>query len=185
MTGSDVIRRAARTQVESNHARSARPADEQVAATLGEDPDEPSDRSVEVRFIGTGGPFADGARLQSATLITAAGTRVLVDCGATTLVGLHRDGIDTASIDVIVLTHLHGDHFGALPFLLADVIFAPSERAQRRARPTVGDRWPKPHRGADPRRHARAWLSLRAAALGGQRPGVPSQVRDLFRGDQL
>jgi ribonuclease BN (tRNA processing enzyme) len=49
--------------------------------------------------------------------------RLLVDCGATSLVAMHQAGVDPLSIDAIALTHLHGDHFGALPFLVIDAQF--------------------------------------------------------------
>jgi ribonuclease BN (tRNA processing enzyme) len=39
------------------------------------------------------------------------------------MVALRRAGIDLLTIDAIALTHLHGDHFGALPFLILDAQF--------------------------------------------------------------
>src|SRR5207237_4751797 len=36
---------------------------------------------------------------------------------------LKASGLDPNGIDAIVLSHLHGDHFGALPFLLLDAQF--------------------------------------------------------------
>jgi ribonuclease BN (tRNA processing enzyme) len=44
----------------------------------------------------------------------------LVDCGATSLVAMKRAGIDPASIGWVLVSHLHGDHFGGLPFLILD-----------------------------------------------------------------
>ena len=73
-----------------------------------------------VRFIGSGDAFGSGGRLQTCILLEDEGWRCLVDCGATSLVGLKAAGIDLPSIDAIVITHLHGDHFAGLPFLLLD-----------------------------------------------------------------
>lgn len=76
--------------------------------------------SVRVRFLGSGDAFASGGRLQSTFLVEAEGRSLLVDCGATGLVALARGGVSTAEIDAIAVTHLHGDHFGGLPFVLLD-----------------------------------------------------------------
>lgn len=54
--------------------------------------------------------------------VAAAGS-CLVDCGATSLVGLRVRGIDPRRVDAVILSHLHGDHFGGLPFLLLDAQF--------------------------------------------------------------
>jgi ribonuclease BN (tRNA processing enzyme) len=39
------------------------------------------------------------------------------------LVALKAHGLDPNRVDGIVISHLHGDHFGALPFLLLDAQF--------------------------------------------------------------
>ena len=53
-------------------------------------------------------------------LLEDGGWCCLVDCGTTSLIGLKAAGIDPASIDAIAISHLHGDHFAELPFLLLD-----------------------------------------------------------------
>ncbi len=73
-----------------------------------------------VRFLGTGDPFATGGRLQSCIVLEGDGARWLLDCGATTLVALQRFGIAPASIDGVLISHLHGDHAGGLPALLLE-----------------------------------------------------------------
>ena len=45
---------------------------------------------------------------------------MLLDCGATTLTALRAQRIDPNLIRTVLLTHLHGDHFGGLPFLILD-----------------------------------------------------------------
>ena len=76
--------------------------------------------SVQVRFLGSGDAFGSGGRLQSCILVSHPGGRFLVDCGATAMVSLRRFGVDPNSIDSVFLTHLHGDHFGGLPFFILD-----------------------------------------------------------------
>jgi ribonuclease BN (tRNA processing enzyme) len=57
---------------------------------------------------------------------------VLVDCGATSLVALGKARVDPLSVDAVALSHLHGDHFGGLPFLLLEAQFV-----SRRKRPLL------------------------------------------------
>lgn len=45
---------------------------------------------------------------------------MLIDCGATVLAGLKRQRIDPASIGWVALSHLHGDHFGGIPWLIIE-----------------------------------------------------------------
>ncbi len=49
---------------------------------------------------------------------------LLVDCGATSLVALRQQGLDPAEVDGVVVSHLHGDHFGGIPFLILHCQFA-------------------------------------------------------------
>jgi ribonuclease BN (tRNA processing enzyme) len=76
-----------------------------------------------VQFLGSGDAFGSGGRLQTCILVQDDQWRCLLDCGATSLIGLKQAGIDPATIDAIVISHLHGDHFGGLPFLLLDAQF--------------------------------------------------------------
>jgi ribonuclease BN (tRNA processing enzyme) len=87
---------------------------------------------VTVRFLGCGDAFGSGGRFQTCMLLHAAGGHVLLDCGASALIAMKRFGIDPSSIDAILVTHLHGDHFGGLPFYLLDAQFV-----ARRTRPLV------------------------------------------------
>jgi ribonuclease BN (tRNA processing enzyme) len=74
--------------------------------------------AVKVQILGCGDAFSSGGRLQSCYWLEWTGGRLLTDCGATALVGIRRAGLDPAALDGIVLTHLHGDHFAGVPFLL-------------------------------------------------------------------
>jgi ribonuclease BN (tRNA processing enzyme) len=84
--------------------------------------------NAEVRFLGTGDAFGAAGRNQAAYLVRAGETVFLLDCGATTLASLKLQDIDSATIDTIFLSHLHGDHFAGLPFLFLQYLFETPRR---------------------------------------------------------
>lgn len=67
-----------------------------------------------------GDAFGSGGRLQTCIRLQAEGYTALVDCGATSLTGMKAQGLDPGEVDAVVISHLHGDHFGGLPFLILD-----------------------------------------------------------------
>ena len=73
---------------------------------------------VSVRVLGCGDAFGSGGRFQTCFMVSAADGCCLVDCGATAMVAMRRFGVDPNSIDTVFISHLHGDHFAGLPFLL-------------------------------------------------------------------
>lgn len=54
----------------------------------------------------------------SAAILRCAGRSILFDCGEGTQVALRREKISPIKIDLIALTHYHGDHIFGLPGLL-------------------------------------------------------------------
>jgi ribonuclease BN (tRNA processing enzyme) len=86
---------------------------------------------VRLAFVGSGDAFGSGGRFQACLMLSGAGEPLLIDCGASSLVALKRAGIDPGEIGAVALSHLHGDHFGGLPFLILDGQF------RRRTRPLV------------------------------------------------
>ena len=68
-----------------------------------------------VTFLGTSASVPTRARGTAATLIARGGERWLVDCGEGTQRQLLRSGLGLVDVDVILLTHLHGDHVLGLP----------------------------------------------------------------------
>ena len=87
---------------------------------------------ITVTFLGTGDAFGSGGRLQACIMVEGARDRFLVDCGASCLIGMRRLGIDPNGIGTILVSHLHGDHFGGLPFFILDGQFV-----NKRTRPLV------------------------------------------------
>jgi ribonuclease BN (tRNA processing enzyme) len=85
---------------------------------------EPREDVVRVHFVGSGDAFGSGGRFQTCIRVTSGGRAVLVDCGATSLAALRAQGVDPQAVDAVAITHLHGDHFGGLPFLILDGQFA-------------------------------------------------------------
>jgi ribonuclease BN (tRNA processing enzyme) len=80
---------------------------------------------VTVTFAGSGDAFGSGARFQACMHLRPDGAQpVLLDCGATSLTALRRCGLDPGEVAAVVVSHLHGDHFGGLPFLVLDGQFS-------------------------------------------------------------
>jgi ribonuclease BN (tRNA processing enzyme) len=74
-----------------------------------------------VTFAGSGDAFGSGGRLQSCIHVRPPGLDpVLLDCGATSLVALRRQGLDPGAIAAVFVSHRHVDHFGGLPALILD-----------------------------------------------------------------
>jgi ribonuclease BN (tRNA processing enzyme) len=86
----------------------------------------PEDPVITVTFAGSGDAFGSGGRYQACIHLRGSAVRgaVLLDCGATSLSALKRLGLDPGEITAVFVSHLHGDHFGGLPFLLLDGQFS-------------------------------------------------------------
>jgi ribonuclease BN (tRNA processing enzyme) len=79
--------------------------------------------TVSLKLLGTGDAFHTGGRLHAAFSLRCDGYHALIDCGVTTLAFMRHLEVDVANIDAVVLSHLHGDHFGGVPFLLMDACY--------------------------------------------------------------
>lgn len=75
---------------------------------------------VRLQFLGSGDAFGSGGRLQTCLRLVGAEDDLLIDCGTSTLIAMKRAGLDPGEVGWVVLSHLHGDHFGGLPFLILD-----------------------------------------------------------------
>jgi ribonuclease BN (tRNA processing enzyme) len=85
---------------------------------------------MRLTIVGCGDAFGSGGRFNTCFWLETAKATLLVDCGASAPVALKARGLDFGRVDGIILSHLHGDHFGALPFLLLD-----AQLVMRRERP--------------------------------------------------
>jgi ribonuclease BN (tRNA processing enzyme) len=92
---------------------------------------------MRITVLGAGDAFCNGGRRQSGYLVEADKTSFLLDCGTTTLLGLKALKIPADNIDFVAISHLHGDHFGGLPFLFLEYLYErPRDRPLRIVGPT-------------------------------------------------
>jgi len=90
---------------------------------------------VRVTVLGSGDAFGSGGRFHSAHLVEAPGATFLLDCGPSVLQALKRFGKDPGRLDFVLISHLHGDHFGGVPFLFMQYRY---EQARSRPLTVVG-----------------------------------------------
>ena len=89
-------------------------------------------KKVMIKFLGCGDAFGSGGRFQTCIFIESDDTGFLLDCGASALISMKQFGVSLLDIDRILVTHLHGDHFGGIPFFILD-----SQLISRRTEPLL------------------------------------------------
>ena len=87
---------------------------------------------MRLTIIGCGDAFGAGGQLQTSFHVRCRTSTFLIDCGVTTLIGMRRLGLATNDIDMVCVSHLHGDHFGGLSWLLIE-----AQYASKRERPLI------------------------------------------------
>jgi ribonuclease BN (tRNA processing enzyme) len=87
---------------------------------------------VSVKFLGSGDAFGSGGRFQTCIFVDSSEIGFLLDCGASSLIAMRRFGVSPSDVDAILITHLHGDHFGGIPFFILD-----SQMISRRNNPLL------------------------------------------------
>lgn len=76
---------------------------------------------MRLQFLGSGDAFGSGGRFNTCFhLERQACGNILIDCGASSMVAIRKWGVDPNGISTVLVSHLHGDHFGGLPFFLLD-----------------------------------------------------------------
>lgn len=87
---------------------------------------------IQVTFLGSGDAFGAGGRLQPCIHVRHAAGQFLIDCGATAMVSMRRYDVAPNAVDFVLISHLHGDHFGGIPYLILD-----GQLVSKRTKPLV------------------------------------------------
>ncbi|HOJ14799.1 MAG TPA: MBL fold metallo-hydrolase [Deltaproteobacteria bacterium] len=82
-----------------------------------------------VTFLGSGDAFGSGGRLPSAVHVGDGERGFLVDCGPAVLPAMRRSGVEPSTVELILISHLHGDHLGGVPFFLLEEQLASARQA--------------------------------------------------------
>ena len=71
-----------------------------------------------VKVIGNGNAFGENQKYHTCFYCKTEQTNFLLDCGATAIHNLQNNDVNFNEIDLIILSHFHGDHYGGVPFFL-------------------------------------------------------------------
>jgi ribonuclease BN (tRNA processing enzyme) len=94
-------------------------------------------KGLELTILGAGDAFGSRGRFQSAYIIESPDCHILMEVGPASLSAMKRMDFKPADIDVVLISHLHGDHFGGMPFLLLEYLY---ESPRRRPLTIAGPR---------------------------------------------
>ena len=84
---------------------------------------------MRVTVLGSGDAFGSGGRRQSAYLVETGDRAFLLDAGPTVLAALSDAGRSSGQVDFVLISHLHGDHFAGVVFMIMEFLF--EERRDR------------------------------------------------------
>jgi ribonuclease Z len=75
--------------------------------------------SFTVTILGSGSAVPTNTRFPTAQFVECNNRNILIDCGEGTQFQLRKFNVKIQSIQIILISHLHGDHFFGLPGLLS------------------------------------------------------------------
>jgi len=139
---------------------------------------------MKLAFLGTGAAFSL-ERYNGAVVVDG---RVLLDAGAPLLPHMHKLGLDPGAIEVVFLTHFHGDHLlGLASFLLHRIFVAPTPLlvvgppgVDKKVEELGALAW-----GADwPQLRSQLQISYQNAVARGQAAGLTYESRTLDHGSE-
>ncbi|MBR4223319.1 MAG: ribonuclease Z [Oscillospiraceae bacterium] len=73
---------------------------------------------INITLLGTSGLLPTPERALTSALLGCGGTSILFDCGEGTQTAARKASCSLAKVDIIALTHYHGDHIFGLPGLM-------------------------------------------------------------------
>ena len=83
---------------------------------------------MKITIVGSGDAFGSGGRAHTCIRLDARAATVVVDFGSGSMTAWQKLGFDSNDIDAVVISHLHGDHFGGIPSLLLHAQFVAHRR---------------------------------------------------------
>ncbi len=86
--------------------------------------------SIKLTVVGSGDAFCSEGRFNSCYYVEWGDKKLLLDCGPTSLAAIRKSNLDPMAVDIIVVSHLHGDHIAGIPFLLLE-----ADKADKRKKP--------------------------------------------------
>jgi len=75
---------------------------------------------MHLQFVGCGDAFGSGGRFNTCFHLVGKQTNALIDCGATSLVAMHKLAIERNNIETVFISHFHADHIAGLPFFILE-----------------------------------------------------------------
>ena len=78
---------------------------------------------MKLHILGCGDAFGSGGRNQSGYLVETADNDFPTRLRPDHFIGMKRAGFDPRRLDAIILSHLHGDHFGGIPFFFIEYLY--------------------------------------------------------------